>query len=312
MTRPMVLVYHGDPKYAELVRVPKNRAVVRAAATPSEAAELAGEAEILYAWKFPPHLYAKAAKLKWLQVMGAGVEWAVAPEVPPHVVVTRAPGIFGPWMAEYVIGWCSWVTQRVEAYREAQRQRRWLDHVLPDRLLGKTLVIVGLGDIGRAVARAARVFGMRVVGVSRSGRLVREADRVYKVGQLALALREGDFVVILVPLTPETTGLIGVDALAAMKPTAWLVNIARGAIVNETALLEALEQRRIAGAVLDVFATEPLPPSHPFWRLPNVVLTPHISGPSTPEEIAPVFDDNLARYLAGKPLRHVVDRKRGY
>jgi phosphoglycerate dehydrogenase-like enzyme len=141
---------------------------------------------------------------------------------------------------------------------------------------------------------------------------VREADRVYKVGQLALALREGDFVVILVPLTPETTGLIGVDALAAMKPTAWLVNIARGAIVNETALREALEQRRIAGAILDVFAIEPLPPTHPFWRLPNLVLTPHISGPSTPEEIAPVFDDNLARYLAGKPLRHVVDRKRGY
>ena len=141
---------------------------------------------------------------------------------------------------------------------------------------------------------------------------MREADRVYKVGQLALALREGDFVVILVPLTPETTGLIGVDALAAMKPTAWLVNIARGATVNETALREALEQRRIAGAILDVFATEPLPPSHPFWRLPNLVLTPHISGPSTPEEIAPVFDDNLARYLAGKPLRHVVDRKRGY
>jgi len=115
-----------------------------------------------------------------------------------------------------------------------------------------------------------------------------------------------------VPLTTETTGLIGVDALAAMKPTAWLVNIARGAIVNETALREALEQRRITGAILDVFATEPLPPSHPFWRLPNLVLTPHISGPSTPEEIAPVFDDNLARYLAGKPLRHVVDRKRGY
>jgi phosphoglycerate dehydrogenase-like enzyme len=312
VTRPLVLVYHGDPKYAELVHVPKNRAAVRAAATPSEAAELAAEAEILYAWKFPPHLYAKATKLKWLQVMGAGVEWAVAPEVPPHVVVTRAPGIFGPWMAEYVIGWCSWVTQRVETYREAQRQRRWLDHVLPDRLLGKTLVIVGLGDIGRAVARAARVLGMRVVGVSRSGRLVREADRVYKVGQLALALREGDFVVILVPLTPDTAGLIGVDALAAMKPTAWLVNIARGAIVNETALREALEQRRITGAILDVFATEPLPPTHPFWRLDNVVLTPHISGPSTPEEIAPVFDDNLARYLAGKPLRHVVDRKRGY
>src|SRR5437879_2769721 len=117
--------------------------------------------------------------------MGAGVDWAIVRELPPRVVITRAPGVFGPWMAEYVIGWCAWITQRIETYREAQRQRRWLDHVLPDRLLGKTLTIVGLGDIGRAIARAARAFGMRVVGVSRSGRRVREAERVFKVGELA-------------------------------------------------------------------------------------------------------------------------------
>ena len=312
MTRPTVLVYHGDPKYAELVRVPRNRAVVRAAATPSEAAELIADTEILYAWKFPPHLFEKAARLKWLQAMWAGVDWAITRELSPRVVVTRAPGIFGPWMAEYVIGWCSWVTQRIETYREAQRQRRWLDHVLPDRLHGKTLTIVGLGDIGRAIARAARTFGMRVVGVNRSGRRVREAERVFKVGQLAQALADADFVVVLVPLTPETRGLIGADALAAMKPTAWLVNIARGAVVNEAALFEALEQRRLAGAILDVFSAEPLPPHHPLWRMDNVVITPHVSGPSTPEEIAPVFNDNLARYLAGSPLRHVVDRARGY
>lgn len=312
MTRPTVLVYHGDPKYAQLVRAQKGRVVVSAAATPSEAAQAVGEAEILYAWKFPPQLYAKAQRLKWLQAMGAGVDWAIVPELPPGVILTRAPGVFGPWMAEYVIGWCSWVTQRVETYREAQRQRRWLDHVLPDRLLGKTLAIVGLGDIGRDVARAALAFGMRVLGVSRRGRLVREAERVYPVGQMARALRQADFVVILLPLTPETHGIIGADAFAAMKPTAWLVNIARGAVVNEAALLEALDQRRIAGAILDVFATEPLPPHHPLWRMDNVVITPHIAGPSTPEEIAPVFNDNLARYLAGRPLRHVVDRKRGY
>src|SRR5439155_612029 len=216
----------------------------------------------------------------------------------PRVVIARAPGVFGPWMAEYVIGWCAWITQRIETYREAQRQRRWLDHVLPDRLLGKTLTIVGLGDIGRAIARAARAFGMRVVGVSRSGRRVREAERVFKVGELARALADADFVVVLLPLTPETLGLIGADALAAMKPTAWLLNIARGAVVDEAALLEALEHRRIAGAILDVFATEPLPPHHRLWRTDNVVITPHIAGPSTPEEIAPVFNDNLARYHA--------------
>ncbi len=312
MTRPTVLVYHGDPRYAELVRVPKGRAIVRAAATPSEAAGLVGEAEILYAWGFPPQLYARAGQLKWLQAMGAGVDWAFVPELPPGVILTRAPGVFGPWMAEYVIGWCSWVTQRMETYREAQRQRRWLDHVLPDRLRGKTLAIVGLGDIGRDIARAGRAFGMRVLGVSRRGRPVREAERVYPVGQMARALRQADFVVVLLPLTPETHGIIGADAFAAMKPTAWLVNIARGAVVNEAALTEALETRRLAGAILDVFATEPLPPHHPLWRMDNVVITPHISGPSTPDEIAPVFNDNLARYLAGKPLRHVVDRKQGY
>jgi len=312
VTRPTVLVYHADRRYAELVRVPKRGVSVRIAATPSEAAGAIADAEILYAWKFPPHLYAKAGGLKWLQVMGAGVDWALVPELPRSVQVTRAPGVFGPWMAEYVLGWCSWVTQRMKVYRDAQRQRHWDDHVLPDRLGGKTMTIVGLGDIGRDIARMARGLGMRVLGVSRRGRPVREAARVYPVAAMARALREADFVVLLLPLTAETRGIIGSDALAVMKSTAWLINIARGAVVNEPALLEALEQKRIAGAVLDVFDREPLPPSHPLWRMDNVVVTPHISGPSTPDAIAPVFNDNLARYLAGRALRHVVDRRQGY
>jgi glyoxylate/hydroxypyruvate reductase len=309
---PTVLVYHGDPRYAELVRVPKRRAIVRVAATPREAAEPIADAEILYAWKFPPQLYAKAGRLKWLQVMGAGVDWAMVPELPAGVQVTRAPGVFGPWMAEYVIGWCSWVTQKMKVYRDAQRQRRWLDHVLPDRLAGKTVAIVGLGDIGRDIARAARGLGMRVLGVTRRGRPIREATRVYPATAMTRALASADFVVVLLPLTDVTRGIIGSEALAAMKPTAWLINIARGAVVDEAALLAALEQRRIAGAVLDVFDREPLPPSDPLWKLDNVVVTPHISGPSTPDEIAPVFNDNLMRYLAGRPLRHVVDRRLGY
>jgi len=310
--RPTLLVYHADRRYAELVDVPKRGVDVRIAATPSDAAGVIADAEILYAWKFPPPLYAKARRLKWLQVMGAGVDWALVPELPPGVVVTRAPGVFGPWMAEYVVGWCSWVTQRVEEYREAQRQRRWLDHVLPDRLAGKTMAIVGLGDIGRDIARVAQGLGMRVLGVSRRGRPVREAARMYKVGGLAGAMAQADFVVLLLPLTAETRGIVGADELGAMKPTAWLINIARGAVVNEAALLEVLEHRRIAGAVLDVFDSEPLPPHHLLWRMDNVVVTPHISGPSTPDAIAPVFNDNLTRFLAGRPLRHLVDRRQGY
>jgi glyoxylate/hydroxypyruvate reductase A len=312
MARPTVLVYHADRRYAELVRVPKRGVSVHIAATPSEAAGAIADAEILYAWKFPLQLYAKAGRLKWLQVMGAGVDWALVPELPPHVQITRAPGVFGPWMAEYVVAWCLWVTQRMKPYRDAQRQRRWDDHVLPDRLGGKTLSIVGLGDIGRDIARAARGLGMRVLGVSRRGRPVREATKMYPVAAMARALREADFVVLLLPLTPETRGIIGADALGAMKPTTWLINIARGAVVDEGALMAALEQRRIAGAVLDVFDREPLPPSHPLWKMDNVVVTPHISGPSTADALTPVFNDNLARYLAGRPLRHVVDRHRGY
>jgi glyoxylate/hydroxypyruvate reductase len=312
MARPTVLVYHADRRYAELVRVPKRGVSVHIAATPSEAAGAVADAEILYAWKFPPQLYAKAGRLKWLQVMGAGVDWALVPELPEHVQITRAPGVFGPWMAEYVLAWCLWVTQRLKPYRDAQRQRRWDDHVLPDRLGGKTLTIVGLGDIGRDIARAARGLGMRVLGVSRRGRPVREATRMYPVSAMTRALREADFVVLLLPLTPETRGIIGADALAAMKSTAWLINIARGAVADEGALMQALEQRCIAGAVLDVFDREPLPPSHPLWKMDNVVVTPHISGPSTADALTPVFNDNLARYLAGRPLRHVVDRRRGY
>jgi glyoxylate/hydroxypyruvate reductase A len=309
-----VLVYHPDEakEYAALVRAPRGRAALTVCATPADAAAAVGEAEVVYAWRFPPELYARAPRLRWLQAMGAGVDWVLVPGLPAGVTVTRAPGVFGPWMREYVLGWCLAVTQRMETYRTAQRQRRWRQDTIPERLAGKTMVVVGLGDIGRAVAAAARGLGMRVVGVSRSGKPVREADRVHRLPALVKALGQGDFVVLVLPSTPDTRGLIGATALAAMRSTAWLLNIGRGAVVDEAALLSALRDRRIAGAVLDVFATEPLPADHPLWALDNVVITPHISGPSTAPEIAPVFNDNLARWLNGRPLRHVVDRVRGY
>ena len=309
-----LLVYHPDEakEYAALIRAPRAHVAVTVCATPGEAADAVGETDIIYAWKFPPELYPSARRLRWVQGMGAGVEWVLVPGLPAGVTVTRAPGVFGPWMREYVLGWCLWTTQRMDIYRTAQQQRRWRQETLPERLGGKTMVIVGLGDIGRAIAAGARALGMRVIGVSRSGRSAREVDRVYRLRQLARALGEGDFVVLVLPLTEATRDLIGATALAAMRPTAWLLNIGRGPVVDEAALLRALRERRIAGAVLDVFAREPLPADHPLWALDNVVVTPHISGPSTAPEIAPVFNDNLARWLAGRPLRHVVDRVRGY
>src|SRR6185503_18125885 len=152
--------------YAQLIRVPAGREVtIHACTTEAEAAAVIGDVEVAYAWKLPPMLYGKAPKLRWLQAIGAGVDWALVPELPSRVVVTRAPGVFGPWMAEYVVGWCLWVTQRMAAYRDAQARREWIQHRPPERLAGQTIAIVGLGDIGRTVARAARAVGLRVIGV---------------------------------------------------------------------------------------------------------------------------------------------------
>jgi phosphoglycerate dehydrogenase-like enzyme len=310
-----ILVYHPDAAearaYASLVELPRPSLTLHVVSTAEGAAALIGRAEVLYAWHFPPDLLARAGRLRWVQSMGAGVERFCVPQLPRQVILTRAAGIFGRWMAEYTLAWCLWVTQRIELFREQQRQRRWLE-VTPGRLSAATLCVVGLGDIGRAIARAARGLGMRVIGVTRSGRAVREADRVYRTGALRQALAPADFVVLTVPLTPVTHDLIGARELAAMKRSAWLLNVARGAVVEEDALIAALRDRKIGGAVLDVFNREPLPAEHPFWALDNVAITPHISGPSVAAEIAPLFNDNLRRYLAGRPLRHVVDQKRGY
>jgi glyoxylate/hydroxypyruvate reductase A len=310
-----ILVYYPDAgearAYADLVRLPSRAFTVGVASTLDEAVGPAAEAEILYCWRPPPSVLTRAPQLRWIQVMGAGVEQLLVPELPERVVVTRAAGIFGPWMAEYTLAWCLWVTQRIDGFRSSQRRRRWAP-VDPIPLRGQTLCVIGLGDIGRAIARLARAAGMRVIGVTRSGRRPREAERVYRTRALRSALARADFVVLAVPLSAATRGLLGAAELAAMKPSAWLINIARGPIVDETALLEALRARRIGGAVLDVFDAEPLPPEHPLWSFENVAITPHISGPSTPREIAPIFNDNLRRYLAGRPLRHLVDRTRGY
>ena len=310
-----LLVFHPEeaPAYARLIRLPPGReAKVHVCATEAEAAAVIGDVQVAYAWKLPPVLYGKAPRLRWLQAMGAGVDWVLVPELPARVIVTRAPGIFGPWMSEYVLGWCSWVTQKTEAFRAAQRERRWLGDVLPGRLRGKTLTLVGVGDIGREIARVARAVGMHVIGVSRSGERVPAVERVYRPGHLSRALAAADFVVVVVPLTKKTRGLVDARALAAMRPGAWLVNIGRGAVVDEAALVQALQTRQIAGAILDVFATEPLPADHPLWGLDNAVITPHVAGPSTAEELAPIFNDNLARWVRGRPLQHVIDRARGY
>lgn len=308
-----VLIYHKREAetYARLVKARRGSIQLHLCSSPADASRLIEEMEILYAWNFPPDLFPRARRLQWIQAMGAGVERFLVPELPKSVTVTRVPGVFGPWMAEYTLAWCGWVTQRMEQIRENQRQRRWIVPP-PDRLRGKTMTIIGLGDIGREIARLARAFGMRLIGVSRSGKGMPGVKTIYSTRGLKQALAPCDFAVVTLPLTGQTRGLIGEPELSAMKPAAWLLNLGRGPVIQEHALLRALDDKVIAGAVLDVFDTEPLPPDHPFWGRDDVVVTPHVSGPSVPEEITSVFNDNLRRYLSGRKLRHAVDRRRGY
>lgn len=308
-----ILVYSPDEAqiYARLIRAPRGRVRVRVASNPADALPHVEEMDVLYTWGFPAELLPRAPKLRWIQVMGAGVNAFLDAPFPPRVVLTRIEGVFSPWMAEYTLGWLLWSTQQMEVFRGAQRLRRW--EPLPTTPLhGRTLAVIGLGSIGRAIARAARAFGMRVIGMNRSGRRVPEVERVYRRAGFRELLHASDYIVLAVPLTPETRGLVGEADLRAMRPGAWLVNVGRGGLIQEEALVRALYERWIGGAVLDVFAEEPLPTEHPFWGMPNVVVTPHISGPNVPEEIAPIFNDNLHRFLQGRALRGRVDLRRGY
>jgi phosphoglycerate dehydrogenase-like enzyme len=308
-----VLVYHPDEAqaYARLIRAPRGRVRLRVASTPEAALPYVEEMEVLYTWGFPTQLFPLAKRLRWVQVMGAGVNAFLDTPFPPKVVLTRVEGVFGPWMAEYTFAWMLWATQRTEHFRGAQRLRRW-EPVTTTLLRGKTLGVVGIGSIGRVIAGVGRAFGMRVLGLSRTGRRVPEADRVYRRPDFHAFLAASDYVVLVAPLTPETRGMLGEPELHAMRPEAWLINVGRGSLIQEEALVRALQERWIAGAILDVFSEEPLPDDHPLWALGNVVITPHVSGPSLPEEIAPTFNENLKRFLAGRVLHGRVDIRRGY
>ena len=273
-------------------------------------------------------LVARAPRLNWVHSASAGVERALTPAARERgLVITNARGVFSRPIAEYVLMMILAVSRRLPGLLELQRERTWqpLEGV---ELRDVTVGIVGLGSIGRAVGALATAFGCRVVAVRRradagsappadeESRSFGEVllDRVGGPELLPDLLRESDFVVLAAPLTPETQNMMDATALAAMKPGAWLINIARGGLVDERALLSALRDSRIGGAVLDTFRDEPLQPSSPFYDLPNVIVTPHTSWSSSRvlDRSVELFCDNLRRYRAGQPLRNVVDPTAGY
>ena len=278
-----------------------------------EAAKLIPEADVLLgSISFPAHLLDRVNRLKWIQVTGAGVDRFLATgKLPDRVLLTRADVAFGDQIGEYVIGHLLAVTQRIREVADLQSARRWKPLTL-SWLKGRTLGVAGAGSIGRAVAARAAGLEMRTLGLARTPRDMPGFEAVYGPDRLHEFLEELDVLVLCVPRTAETEGMIGRAELAVMKETAVLVNVARGAVVDQDALTDALHSGRLAYAILDVFEEEPLPEDSLLWTLENVTVTSHHAGLNIPEQIAAFFLENLRRFRQGLPLLGIVDSKRGY
>jgi len=270
------------------------------------------DAEVLIALHVPRDLMQLAPKLRWVQGVGAGVEQFAAAGVPrDRVAMTNASGLSAGSMAEFVIGRLLQVWKRFREIEEHQRASRY-EQTYGRTFRGSTVGIVGLGHIGCEVAKRAAALGARVIGNKRSAPSEEEArlvDRVFGPNDLHELLSECDAVVVAAPATPQTHHLIDASALAAMRPGATLVNVARGSLVDESALLDALHSGHLGAAALDVFDAEPLPPDSPLWKAPNVYASAHssVSVDRYMDDVFDLFEENLRRYVAGDPLRNAVD-----
>ena len=278
---------------------------------------LLAEVEVIYGIRLPDNVFSRSPRLKWIQVLSAGVDFFLNAEMlASPVILTNVSGIHATAISEFVLGRMLMFAKGASWSFQLQREKRW-ERFNPLMLHSKTVGIVGLGNIGREVARLSQAFGMQVLATRRSAKQVgraRYVDMLLPSAQLPRLLAESDFVVITAAFTNETNKLIGEKELRMMKPTAYLINIARGGLVDEEALIRALEEHWIAGAALDVFATEPLPAESRLWDLPNLIFSPHSSGGMEDynQRATDLFCDNLRRYVDGQKLRNVVDKKRGY
>jgi len=257
----------------------------------------------------------RAPRLRWIHTTWAGVDEQMPLDwLPARVALTNNRGAHGAKAEQYMRMAYTLLHTRMPEIIAQQRGHQWRQ-VFTGSIAAKTAVIIGLGDLGQAAARAARQAGMKVLGVSRSGKKVLAVDRAYRAAALDGIISTADFVVVAVPLTPETNGLINRARLDRMKPDAGLINIARASVVDYDALREKLETGELGGAVLDVVDPEPLPPDSPLWDTPNLIITPHVSCDDAEHYIDITLDlwfENLARFVAGRPLKNRVDPRRGY
>ena len=249
--------------------------------------------------------------LLWAQATFAGVEPLVADDMRRDYLLTNARAVFGRLMVEYVFGYLLLRERRMLEALEAQREKRW-DHTPPGTLQRKVIGLLGVGSIGADLAHAAKLFGMTVKGFTRGSRECAAVDHYFHSGQEQAFCAGLDVLVCSLPNTPHTSGLVNTAFLAALPARAIFINVGRGGVVDETALLSALYGGRLAGAVLDVFQQEPLPPGHPLWDAPNTIITAHTSALSFPGDIVPIFVENFRRMQADEALLYIVDFARGY
>ena len=272
------------------------------------------DTEALLAWGVPKGLLPEMPKLRWAQALTAGVEtWLSVPDLPPNLTLTCARGTHRESMPENILGGLFHLAKPYALANQDQKASNWVRRMATP-LNGQTLGILGLGEIGQRVARLATALGMRVIGTKRTAEPLPDVSEVLPSSRTNEVLAQSDFVLLLLPATPDTENFIDADRLGHMKPSAYLLNFGRGALIDDAALIAAVNDKKIAGAVLDVFRQEPLPKEHPFWTTEGIQVLPHIGGghPRRDSVVAKLFVDNLGRFLDGKPLLQEVDRVAGY
>ena len=320
MTFKLVILEPQDPgartpaarTWPDMIREVVPGVDVRYCTTVEQAADAIVDADAAFG-DIAPELFERAQKLQWIQSPQAGPKAGYYHEdlVQSDVLVTNMRGIFNDHISAHIMSYVLSFARGLHVYRDRQRDGEWKKGYDAVHLPEATAVIVGVGGIGAETARLCAEFGMTVVGVD--GRVTEPSPGVselYGPDALDEVIPQADFLIVTVPETPSTQGLFNRSTLREMKATAFFFNIGRGATTNLTDLAEMLESGEIAGAALDVYEVEPLPSSHPLWRLPNVIMTPHIAadGPYIDDRRTEVFVDNCVRYSEGRPLRNVVDK----
>lgn len=330
--RLIVLIILGpeDPASAIYLRAIENvpflpRRIELRFATTNQAHEIIHQADIVVCQRLSRELLRLASKLRWISFLSAGFDGKVTTEIEARrVLVTNSSGAHAANISEHLMGFILMLTHRMPRHLRAQMATRWQHDYSgalaggTEELYGQTLGIVGLGRIGEALAIRGKAFGMRIIATKRNPDHRYDPtivpDALYPAEELRRLLAESDHVCICVPLTKETRHMFNTKTLSSMKPNAYLYNISRGQVVDESALISALENGSLAGAGLDVFETEPLSPASPLWHMDNVLITPHIAGQTSHcyRRAAALFVDNLERYLDGRTLHNLYDSGRGY